>query len=478
MKKIQQHISLFKFIDLLLDALLLLLSIIIATLIENFIHNNNFFQINFDNFKVIGFPIIIIIFLLFIKRIERNKLYRFITYYEILFNIVKIIFLSSSSLLFINFLFKINLFYRSTFIFFILVIFVLLIMKRILIKKYLSYIRFNGKDLKNILIYGNNEKTLKLIEYFNNHLEFGLKIKYIISPDNSSYVSHDKIKILEEGKLKIVILKESIDEVFFTIPTNKIINYENIIEFLQLVGVNYHFLIDINIPSDKNQTFNLIPNYSNYFNLPMVSFSLINANPYQIFIKLIVEKFITILLLAVLFPIILICGIFIKFSSKGPIIFKQKRVGLRGRLFTQYKLRTMVINADKIKESLNHLNEQSGPIFKIENDPRINRFGKFYRKFSLDELPQLFNVLKGDMNLIGPRPPIPEEVLQYKTNQYRRLSMKPGITGLWQVSGRNAIKNFEDWVRIDLEYIDNWSLILDFKIAVKTILVVLSGSGK
>jgi lipopolysaccharide/colanic/teichoic acid biosynthesis glycosyltransferase len=138
----------------------------------------------------------------------------------------------------------------------------------------------------------------------------------------------------------------------------------------------------------------------------------------------------------------------------------------------------MVINAESLKADLAHLNEQSGPVFKIKEDPRLTRVGKFIRKFSIDELPQLFNVVMGDMNLIGPRPPVPQEVKQYTTKQMRRLSMKPGITGLWQVSGRNDLKEFEDWVKLDLEYIDSWNLVLDFKIALKTVFVVISGTGR
>jgi len=154
------------------------------------------------------------------------------------------------------------------------------------------------------------------------------------------------------------------------------------------------------------------------------------------------------------------------------------RVALNGRKFYQYKFRTMVSNAEDLRKDLDHLNEQSGPVFKITKDPRITKLGFFLRKFSLDELPQLINVLKSDMNLIGPRPPIPSEVQEYTVEQLRRLSMKPGITGNWQVNGRNTLAEFKDWVKLDLEYIDNWSFSLDLKIILKTIIVVLSGTGK
>ena len=153
-------------------------------------------------------------------------------------------------------------------------------------------------------------------------------------------------------------------------------------------------------------------------------------------------------------------------------------MGYHGRKFHLLKFRTMVADAENKLDDLMDQNEQSGPVFKISDDPRITSVGKFLRKYSLDELPQLINVLKGDMNLVGPRPPLPSEVIQYKPEWRNRLNMKPGITGLWQVSGRNDIVNFEDWVKLDLEYINTWSLKLDFIIIFKTIPHMIKGSGK
>ena len=191
-----------------------------------------------------------------------------------------------------------------------------------------------------------------------------------------------------------------------------------------------------------------------------------------------VERISAFILFVLTLPLVIIAVIFIKATSKGPAFFLQERVGLRNRRFKQYKLRTMIQDADEKKKDLLHLNEQEGAAFKISNDPRVTKIGKILRKFSIDELPQLINVLKGEMNLIGPRPPIPSEVENYELHYYRRFSFKPGITGLWQISGRNKIKNFEDWVKLDLEYIDNWSLTQDLIIALKTIPVILKGSGK
>ncbi|MDD7287238.1 MAG: exopolysaccharide biosynthesis polyprenyl glycosylphosphotransferase, partial [Succinivibrio sp.] len=172
-----------------------------------------------------------------------------------------------------------------------------------------------------------------------------------------------------------------------------------------------------------------------------------------------------------------ILGPIIKLDSKGPILFKQQRVGRNGRIFTCYKFRSMRQDAEELKAALMKKNEMHGLMFKMEDDPRITKVGKFIRKTSLDELPQFINVLKGDMSLVGTRPPTVDEYQQYEPKQKARISMTPGLTGLWQVSGRSNIKNFDDVIRLDMLYIDNWSILLDIKIILLTIKVVLFGSG-
>ena len=184
------------------------------------------------------------------------------------------------------------------------------------------------------------------------------------------------------------------------------------------------------------------------------------------------------LVLLIVIPVLPIIALLIKLTSPGPILFRQKRAGLNGQPFTMYKFRTMVTNAEQLQAELAALNEMSGPVFKVSNDPRITPIGRFLRKFSLDELPQLFNVLRLDMSLVGPRPLPVHEVERFDDVAHRRrLSVKPGLTCLWQIRGRNKIVKFQDWVRLDLEYIDNWSLWLDLKILIRTIPVVFFGAG-
>ncbi|MBI5837822.1 MAG: sugar transferase [Candidatus Eisenbacteria bacterium] len=175
-------------------------------------------------------------------------------------------------------------------------------------------------------------------------------------------------------------------------------------------------------------------------------------------------------------PVMLVLGILIKLDSPGPMFYRSRRTGLGGRLFTFYKLRSMHVGAHLRRSELWHLNEADGPIFKVRKDPRVTRIGRWLRHTSLDELPQLLNVLKGDMSLVGPRPPLPEEVEHYEPWQLRRLDVKPGITCLWQISGRSRL-GFDEWMRLDLEYIRHRSLALDLKILVRTIPAVLSREG-
>jgi exopolysaccharide biosynthesis polyprenyl glycosylphosphotransferase len=216
-----------------------------------------------------------------------------------------------------------------------------------------------------------------------------------------------------------------------------------------------------------------------YFNsTPFLSYKNNPSNQFALSWKYIFDFIFSLIVVTLWMPILVIIGIAIKASSKGPIIFKQKRVGLHGREFEIYKFRTMVQNAEKMKAELINQNEADGPVFKIKDDPRITRIGKFLRKTNLDEFPQFFNVLKGDMSLVGPRPPIMKEVMQYKPWQLRRLSMRPGITCSWQITPQRNKISFEDWMKLDLQYIDNWSFENDLLLTFKTIRSILLGSGQ
>ena len=211
-------------------------------------------------------------------------------------------------------------------------------------------------------------------------------------------------------------------------------------------------------------------------NQPLLMYRPAEPRPWQTYLKKIMDRAGALIGLILTGPFLLMAAAAIKLDSKGPVFFRQKRTGQNGRTFDMIKLRTMVDGADDLKENLRHLNEMSGPVFKIKKDPRITRVGRILRKFSLDEFPQFFNILRGDMSLVGPRPPLPDEVARYESWQRRRLSVKPGATCLWQISGRNSV-DFDGWMNLDLLYIDTWSLHQDIRILLRTIPAVIKGTG-
>ncbi|HEY1663383.1 MAG TPA: sugar transferase [Verrucomicrobiae bacterium] len=247
---------------------------------------------------------------------------------------------------------------------------------------------------------------------------------------------------------------------------------ENIIKACELEGVELWLLADF-FTTQISRT-----SLDELFGRPLLVFSSVPEVSWQSIIKQVLDFVGACVLLICSSPIFLIVAILIKANSKGPVFFKQQRSGLNGGPFTLYKFRTMVTNAEQFKHELEAMNEMVGPVFKVTNDPRVTSIGKFLRRYSLDELPQLWNVLRGEMSLVGPRPLPVDEVRRFNDFAHRRrLSVKPGLTCLWQISGRNQISDFKDWVRLDLEYIDNWSLWLDLKILLKTIPAVVIGTG-
>lgn len=207
-------------------------------------------------------------------------------------------------------------------------------------------------------------------------------------------------------------------------------------------------------------------------NLSIKNITVINKKDYfYLIMKRGMDVLASVIGLTLLSPVLIVVSILIKLESKGPIIFSQKRVGLNGKNFNMYKLRSMVVNAEELKEKLQHQNEMSGPMFKMKDDPRITIIGKFIRKTSIDELPQLLNVLKGDMSLVGPRPSLPDEVKEFETWMLERLEVKPGLTCYWQVMGRNEI-DFEDWMKLDVRYVREKNIWVDINLIFKTFFVL------
>lgn len=268
----------------------------------------------------------------------------------------------------------------------------------------------------------------------------------------------------------------SLDEVYINLPSGHEQEVAQYIEELEDMGI----VVNINVPSLEKilleSKFNNI-NCEIKGDVPMAIFSPIVHNRTALIVKRAIDIIGGLVGSIISLPIILITAIPLLIESPGPLIFKQQRIGKNGRIFNIYKIRSMYVDAEERKKALMEQNKMDGFMFKMDNDPRITKVGKFIRKTSIDELPQFWNVLKGDMSLVGTRPPTIDEFEQYESHHKRRLSLNPGITGLWQVSGRSDIQDFEEVVKLDCTYIDNWSLWLDIKILFKTVGVVLTHKG-
>jgi exopolysaccharide biosynthesis polyprenyl glycosylphosphotransferase len=269
-----------------------------------------------------------------------------------------------------------------------------------------------------------------------------------------------------------VLHEHSINGVILSARRTYFEQVENIIKACELEGVEVWLMADF-FTTQISRT-----SLDELMGRPLLIFSSAPEASWQSVLKSVLDFVGALIALILSSPVFLTVAISIKLTTKGPVFFKQQRSGLNGSPFTLYKFRTMISNAEQFKHELAAMNEMTGPVFKVTNDPRVTPIGKTLRKYSLDELPQLWNVLRGEMSLVGPRPLPVDEVRRFNDLAHRRrLSVKPGLTCLWQISGRNQICDFKEWVRLDLEYIDNWSLWLDLKILFKTIPAVFIGTG-
>ena len=324
----------------------------------------------------------------------------------------------------------------------------------------------------NLLVVGTNDKAGHIAEVLENAREWGYKIVGVIRTGSEDFTDPrlNRYPLIELGRVGEVVRNRVIDEMVFVVSLEELGKLEEVFLLCEEEGVKTRVMLSF-FPHVTSKVY-----LEAIHELPLLTFTTTPQSEYLLFLKNALDFSLALFLILFLSPFLLGVALLIKILSGSPIIFRQVRCGLGGRKFVLYKFRTMIPSAEEIKEQLTHLNEMSGPVFKIREDPRCTPLGRLLRKFSIDELPQLFNIFKGDMSFVGPRPPLPQEVENYARWQRRRLRMKPGLTCLWQVSGRNKV-DFEEWMRLDLEYIDNWSLMLDLMIFLKTIPVVLTARG-
>jgi len=358
--------------------------------------------------------------------------------------------------------------------FFALLATLLVLAHRTLVRVASRYLRARGLNYRNILVVGTGPGALLILRTLEEHRHWGYHIVGVVRGDTAgpgSETALDGYRIVGTvDELSDIVNRLVVDEVIFAVSRADLERLEALLLALEEQGVLVRVALDL-FPRTRARA-----QLDDLDGTPLLTFSTAPYNPLLLGVKRGMDLVLAAVLLLLALPAMGLIALLIKATSRGDVLFRQVRCGLNGRLFTLYKFRTMVEDAELHRADLEHLNEMTGPVFKAREDPRVTRLGRLLRRFSLDELPQLWNVLSGSMSLVGPRPPIPDEVARYERWQRRRLSMRPGLTCLWQVNGRNDL-DFEQWMELDLEYIDSWSPVLDVKILLQTIPVVLSGRG-
>lgn len=400
-----------------------------------------------------------------------SRIYRVNPYSYIFFAYFILVSIAMGILFLIIFLLQLDQISRFALLLFSVINFFTLYILKIDIYFIFKKYRRQGKNYVNVIVIGNEELE-SVIKKIERNTFWGYRIVGIVTDNQAIKAEYGNIYTIHDSSCDIPSLIENkpIDEVIYTESGFERERITRLIYSCLEIGVMFRM---------SSQLLNIARTKSSIQYLDEMPFFTFQNTPnsyISLKIKTIFDFIFSLLAIISLSWLFIIIAILVKIDSKGPIIFKQTRVGLRGREFQLYKFRSMIPDAEDLLEKLKNKDEQSGPVFKMKDDPRITPIGKFLRKTSLDELPQFFNVIKGDMSVVGPRPPIPAEVAQYERWQLRRLSMKPGITCIWQVSGRNNIP-FERWMKLDLQYIDTWSLRLDFMIILKTIKTIIKRDG-
>jgi exopolysaccharide biosynthesis polyprenyl glycosylphosphotransferase len=336
-----------------------------------------------------------------------------------------------------------------------------------------TWFRARPEYRRHFVIVGTTAGAAKLASLLEEGERFGLRLLAFVDTDGekpSLPGLRQDYPIIPTEQLPELLHNHVVDEVLFAAGREDLFKLEPLMHQCEQEGVHMRILLDF-LPTGFSHVF-----VDHLAQVPLLTFSSTPQNDFALLLKRALDVALSALVLVVLSPLFLVMALLIILTSRGPVFYRQTRCGLGGRRFTLLKFRSMVSNADQLLHHLEELNEVDGPVFKMRNDPRCTVIGRWMRMLSLDELPQLWNVLRGDMSLVGPRPPLPAEVEQYESWQRRRLRMRPGLTCLWVLEGRSRLQ-FDRWVKLDLLYIDNWSVWLDFKILLRTIPTVLSSRG-
>ncbi|MCX7847278.1 MAG: sugar transferase [bacterium] len=334
----------------------------------------------------------------------------------------------------------------------------LLLLKELIVRRVFIRLHQRPEYQHNVVVIGEGEHATRAADLIAHYYDWGLRLAATLPSDIGA---HELVRALTTC---------GADEVVFAVPATQVGQIPPLAEVCEQLGLTTRIAVDIYRPRICKVTTEYL------HGLPLLTLHPTTQNFGALTVKLFFDRVAAGLLLVVLAPLMLVIAVLIKLTSRGPVLIHQVRCGQHGKPFVLHKFRSMVAGAEGLQDELAARNELTGWAFKMSKDPRVTPLGRVLRRFSLDELPQLWNVLKGEMSLVGPRPVLPAEVEKFQLWERRRLAMKPGLTGLWQVSGRTRLPN-ETWVQYDLAYIDNWSLVLDVKILLKTILVIVRGEG-
>lgn len=354
--------------------------------------------------------------------------------------------------------------------------FVLLCFFRINARHLVGAIRREFSTPHYVVIVGLGERALSIGRAIERSAPYAIHLRAFLeaAPPQAQLQLVQRYPVWDLAALPQLLASHVIDEVIFAVDSARLAGLEEVFLMCDEEGVRTRVAVDF-FPHVNSQVYLDRLNLDTVSDVPLLTFAAAPHDEVKLFLKRIIDVAVAGVALVLLSPVLLLIALAIRLTSRGPAVFRQERLGLSGRRFTVYKFRSMVHNAEGQKASLEHLNQKQ-TVFKIPNDPRMTSIGRWLRKFSLDELPQLWNVVRGDMSIVGPRPAVPNEVDKYQRWQRRRLRMRPGLTCLWALKGRDAL-DFETWMRMDMEYIDSWSLGLDWMIMLRTIPQVLLGKG-
>jgi exopolysaccharide biosynthesis polyprenyl glycosylphosphotransferase len=465
----------FKLFDLLVMASMFVLAVAVVYLQNNSITFHEFLHMRFKVENYLLFSGFILIWHLIFSGFGFYRSRRLSATKTEIKDLLKAITLGTLIILFCAWIFKISIVTPTFLIIFWVGACIATIASRLVLRRVLQWIRLRGRNLRHLLIVGTNERARNFARKIESKPELGYRFVGFVDDKwkgNGDLEKHGWQLVSNLKNFNTYIRDNIVDEVVIALPMKSLYQEASqIFTACEEQGIIVRNLSDIfNSKLARSRT--------EYFeDEQLISHYTGAMRGWQVTVKRLVDIVISGALLVILSPLALLTAIAIKIDSPGPVYFVQERVGLNKRRFRLYKFRTMEDGADKLQGELEVLNEASGPVFKIMKDPRITRFGKFLRRTSIDEFPQLINVIKGDMSLVGPRPLPVRDYNGFNQDWHRRrFSVRPGITCLWQVNGRSSIP-FEKWMELDMEYIDRWSLYLDFAILAKTIPAVFKGSG-